>query len=438
MLKNKIKIIALITLMIISLLIPVVKAENEVEATTTDQVNPISENGNQETITIKDGDEYLFQENVTIDYPVDGNLFIFANNVTINSQIGGDAFIVANSINIEENGYILSNLFACSNNINVKGSVYNIYSVGDTLTIDGFIYRDIKTVCNSLNINGMIGRNAFVNCSNINFKEKPNTEETPSITSYGSIQGDLNYLSDEEKNIPKGAVSGETHFTSLKNSNNNLNLSDYIYSLGAVLVSAVILWLISLWIAPKISHSPLAPMKLKKALQIIGFGILVPLVLTLLSIIILFIPIITQFTILLFCVLAALFFVSTFVTIININDMICNQLKISQNLHKLGFLIITAFIFWLLTFIPYIGTGISILAIIWGIGSLSYSIFMKEKFDDNIIVNNPKEKEVEAKKENEVNETTNVKKEDKSNKTANKEKEQKNTDKSNKSKKEEK
>lgn len=433
MLKNKIKIISLIVLLIISLFSPIVNAENETNA---DQAVPISEN--QETITIKDGDEYLFQENVTIDYPVDGNLFIFANNVTINSQIGGDAFIVANSINIEENGYILSNLFACSNNINVKGSVYNIYSVGDTLTIDGFIYRDIKTVCNSLTINGMIGRNAFVNCSNINFKEKPNTEETPSITSYGTIQGDLNYLSDEEKNIPEGAVAGETHFTSLKNNNNNVNLSDYIYSLGAVLVSAVILWLISLWIAPKISHSPLAPMKLKKALQIIGFGILVPLVLTLLSIIILFIPIITQFTILLFCVLAVLFFVSTFVTIININDMVCNQLKISQNLHKLGFLIITALIFWLLTFIPYVGTGISLLAIIWGIGSLSYSIFMKEKSDDNIIVNNPKEKEVEAKKENEVNDTTKVKKEDKSNKTANKEKEQKNTDKSNKSKKEEK
>ena len=129
MLKKKIKIISLIVLLLISLLTPIVNAENEVkvETTTTDQVNPISET--QETVTIKEGDEYLFQDTVTVDTPVDGNLFIIANTVTINSQIGGDAFIFANTINIEENGYILSNLFACANAINVKGVAYNIYSI---------------------------------------------------------------------------------------------------------------------------------------------------------------------------------------------------------------------------------------------------------------------------------------------------------------------
>ena len=207
MLKRKIKIISLIVLLVISLFAPIVNAENEVkvEATTTDQVNPISET--QETITIKEGDEYLFQDNVTIDAPVDGNLFIMANTVTINSQIGGDAFIFANTINIEENGYVLSNLFACANTIHVKGVAYNIYSVGNTLTIDGFVYRDVRSICNTLNINSMVGRNVFVDCSSINFKEKPNTENTPSITSYGSIQGDLNYFSDEEIQIPENAVS---------------------------------------------------------------------------------------------------------------------------------------------------------------------------------------------------------------------------------------
>ena len=79
MLKKKIKIISLIILLLISLLTPIVNAENEVkvETTTTDQVNPISET--QETVTIKEGDEYLFQDTVTVDTPVDGNLFIIAN-----------------------------------------------------------------------------------------------------------------------------------------------------------------------------------------------------------------------------------------------------------------------------------------------------------------------------------------------------------------------
>ena len=426
MLKRKIKIISLIVLLVISLFAPIVNAENEVkvEATTTDQVNPISEI--QETITIKEGDEYLFQDNVTIDAPVDGNLFIMANTVTINSQIGGDAFIFANTINIEENGYVLSNLFACANTIHVKGVAYNIYSVGNTLTIDGFVYRDVRSICNTLNINSMVGRNVFVDCSSINFKEKPNTENTPSITSYGSIQGDLNYFSDEEIAIPEGAVTGETYFTALNN--HTFNISNYIYSLGAILVSAIVIWLIGLWISPKLLHNTSHSMTLRKALQIIGLGILVPIIIALLSIIILLIPITSQLTILLLCILAILFFISTSVAIINVNTMICDKLKITQNLYKLGFLIVTTIVYWLLTLIPYVGMVISLIAIIWGIGSISYSILIKEKSDEKnsnsdkkISDSEEKKEEIESKVEKE-NKTDKTKKDkDKSNKTSKKE-----------------
>ena len=422
MLKKKIKIISLIVLLVISLFTPIVNAENEiaVETTTTDQVNPISET--QEEVTIKEGDEYLFQDTVTIDTPVDGNLFIMANTVTINTQVGGDAFIFANTLNIEENGYILNNVFACANTINVKGVVYNIYSVGDTLTIDGFVYRDVRSICNTLNINSMIGRNVFANCSSINFKEKPDTEDTPSIASYGTIQGDLNYFSDEEITIPEDSVAGETHFTALKN--NTVNISNYMYSLGATLVSAIILWLIGLWISPKLLHNTSHPITLRKALQIIGLGILVPIIIALVSFIILLIPITSQFTILLLCVLAILFFISTSVAIIDINTMICNKLKITQNLYKLGFLIVTTIIFWLLTLIPYVGIVISLISIIWGIGTISYSILIKEKSDEkksdsNKKISNSEKKKEKVESKNESDKSTSTKKEDKSDNTTN-------------------
>ena len=413
--------IVLIILLIISLFTPIVNAENE---TTSNEAVPINET--QEAITIKEGDEYLFQDTVTIDTPIDGNLFIMANTVTINSQVGGDAFICANTINIENNGYILSNLFASANTINIRGIVYNIYSISDTLTIDGFVYRDVKTVCGTLNINSMIGRDVFANCTSINFKEKANTEDTPSVVSYGSIQGDLNYSSDEEITIPEDSVSGETHFTALKN--NTVNISNYMYSLGAILVSAIVLWLIGLWLSPKLLHNTSHSITLKKVLQIIGLGILVPIVIVLLSIIILLIPITSQLTILLLCILAILFFISTSVAIININTMICNKLKITQNLYKLGFLIVTTIVFWLLTLIPYAGMVISLIAIIWGIGSISYSILIKEQADKNI---SDSERKVESKTEKEIssNETTKTKKENTTDKTTKTKKETKKTDK---------
>lgn len=380
MLKNKIGIVLLITLLIFSLFAPIVNAENEteVEATTTDQVNPISET--QETYTIKEGDEYLFEQSVTIDTPVDGNVFIFANNVTINSQIGGDAFICANTITVEENAYILSNLFACANNINIKGAIYNIYSIGDTLTIDGFVYRDVRSICNSLNVNGMVGRNVFVNCSDIHFKQNTDSTENSSVASYGTIQGDLNYYSDEKITIPENAVAGEVIFSQL--ANYTFDITDYIYSLGTILVSVIVIWLIGLWFAPKLLQTSNKTMSLKKVLQIIGLGIIVPIVLALLTIIILLIPIASQFVLLLLCLLMILFFISTSVTLIDINDAICNKCNISKNVYKLGFLIIVTFIYWLLTFVPYLGTILSLITVIWGIGSVSYKLFIKENDND--------------------------------------------------------
>ena len=380
MLKNKIGIVLLITLLFFSLFAPIVNAENEteVEATTTDQVNPISET--QETYTIKEGDEYLFEQSVTIDTPVDGNVFIFANNVTINSQIGGDAFICANTITVEENAYILSNLFACANNINIKGAIYNIYSIGDTLTIDGFVYRDVRSICNSLNVNGMVGRNVFVNCSDIHFKQNTDSTENSSVASYGTIQGDLNYYSDEKITIPENAVAGEVIFSQL--ANYTFDITDYIYSLGTILVSVIVIWLIGLWFAPKLLQTSNKTMSLKKVLQIIGLGIIVPIVLALLTIIILLIPIASQFVLLLLCLLMILFFISTSVTLIDINDAICNKCNISKNVYKLGFLIIVTFIYWLLTFVPYLGTILSLITVIWGIGSVSYKLFIKENDND--------------------------------------------------------
>ena len=437
MLNKKLKIISLITLLLISLLAPIVSAENEVsnETTSAEQVNPISET--QQEITIKEGDEYLLQENVTIDTPIDGNLFIMASTVTINTQIGGDAFILADTINVEEDGYILNNLFACADTINLKGVAYNVYSIGSALTIDGFVYRDVRSICNTLNINSMIGRNVFVDCSSINFKEKPDTDDTPSIASYGTIQGDLNYSSREEITIPDDCVVGETYFTALNS--NKIDISNYMYSLGAILVSTIILWLIGLWISPKLLHNTCHPLTLRKVLKIIGLGILVPIIITLLSVIILLIPITSQLTILLLCVLAILFFISTSVALININMMICNKLKITQNLYKLGFLIVTTIIYWLLSLIPYAGTIISLIAIIWGIGSISYSILIKENSDKKSSDSNKKISDSEEKKdnsetttekeninaktekenENESDNSTNAKKEDKSDNTTN-------------------
>lgn len=404
MLKNKLKIISLITLLVVSLYMPLVNADDtttpisedtntETNVDTTNEANTNETNTENEAVetnedqdtsfTIKNGDEYLCKDTVSIDTPVDGNVFILANNVTINSPIGGDAFICAKNVNITENGYIYSNLFVCAQDITVKGKVYNIYSTSKNLTLDGIVYRDVKSVCDTLNINSAIGRDVYVSVSNINFKEKSSSEETDDITTYGNIQGNLTYSSTQEISIPDGSVVGTTKYNkeTVETPSSSEKIASYIKSFGALAVSTIVIWLLSLWISPKLKLKKETPLTIKKVFGSIGLGILIPLALIILSILILMIPIASQLTIFILCLLAILFFISVSISIIDINKFITKKFKVDKTISQLGTLIISTLVFWVLSLIPYLGSLVSFIGITYGIGTISNRLIDTNKKD---------------------------------------------------------
>ena len=207
MLKNKFKIITLLLVIILSMTIPIVRADDDtnisVENSDNMDINPISDDPTTSEDNFKKSDVYLSGDNVTIDYIVDGNLFVAADTVTINSQIGGDAFIFANKVIIEDQGYIFSNLFTTCQYVEIKGVVYDVYALSKDVSIaDGYIYRDLKVLCDTLNITGTVGRNVFASCANILFNN-----EQDDNSSTGVISGNLNYSSKDEITIPEGNVN---------------------------------------------------------------------------------------------------------------------------------------------------------------------------------------------------------------------------------------
>lgn len=416
MTKKKFAIVPIIVLLLLSFLLPVVNADNETN--TNPDVNAISADGNntQNTATppqdinannananlenqMKKGDVYIAQNDVTLDYIVDGNVFILGNNVTINSQIGGDVFVCAKNVIISEQSYILGNLFLSAENVNVKGIIYDLYAIGNNITIDGYINRDIRTSSSTLNINGVIGRNAYVEAQNINFAvANQNDSDASTITKAGSIVGDLNYSSSQEISIPEKAVTGNVHFEPITKSANK-TISSYLISLGSLLVIVLVIWGLSLLLAPKFVKSTSNLIASKRILPVIGCGILTPIVITLLAILLLFISITTSISLLLLIILVLLFALSTSITIIAINNLICNKLKISKNIGILGILILTTTILWAIGLIPIIGAVISILSIIVGMGLITYFAFNKNKdFSIETVKASPKDKKVETEK----------------------------------------
>lgn len=384
MLKNKRKFVVIFIVLILLLSSTYVFAENEIS---NDGTIPISiDESNIETSvenmttkesqkdTYKKSDVYLTGDNITIDYIVDGNLFVCADTVTINSQIGGDAFIIAKNLIINNEAYVFNNVFAISNSIEIKGIVYDVYALTENLSISGgYIYRDIKVSCDTLNINGTIGRNIFANCSSINFNTSENSK--------GIIYGNLNYSSKSEISIPENVVSGEINYTETS-ALSELTIVDYIFNLGEFITFVLIIWLICLWIAPKFLSKTNTYVG-KNTLKIFGYGLLALILIPICCFILILLQLTSGISLLLLILYILAIVISKSLFTITANNYICSKLKITKNTQIFGILILTGIIVYLLTQIPYIGSIISFIIIVLGLGILLSSILLKNNLKKN-------------------------------------------------------
>lgn len=417
MIKKKLSIIMLMLILIFSLTIPVVRAENET-ATNTEEtnnsdialINDTSETRAVETNSdLKEGDVTLLDSgDVNIDYDIDGNLFVIADTITITSKIGGDAFIIAKDINISNTGMIYGNLFSLSENCKVEGLLYDIYSISDTLDISGYILRDVRTINNSLNITGLINRNVFASCSKITFpsensadtsneNETNTTNEisdsatTDTTKNNAHIGGNLNYSSSEESTIPNGFVSGSVNFEQKSEKEATTNISEIIISLGSFVVTAILIWLIIKRILPKFTEN-CDKILIKKPLQTLGYGILTPIIFVVCFVILLLLNLTIKFALISFTIFCIMLAISSSIFAIATNNIVCEKLKITKTSSKFGILVGVSIILYLIALLPYIGSLFSLLYSIFGLGIAIYALFSKNKtFDKKDI----KEKEKE-------------------------------------------
>lgn len=352
---------------------------NATDNAPTSESEETTSNDESATNNLTKKDVYLVGDDVVIDYIIDGNLFVIANNVTIDSQIGGDVFAMANNVTVTEKAYIYSNLFTSANKVEIKGVIYDLYALSQDITISGYVYRDSRVSCNTLNIFGAVGRNVYANVNSIKFSEETTMSEegAQTVNPQGTIGGDLNYTSNEQISIPEGAVTGMTTFTLNTTSDGN-NIVSYLVSLGVIVATAIIIWLLGIWLAPKFIENTNNIIK-KKLLPVIGFGILTPIVAIIASVILIIIGITAPIGLILFGLLFILMAISTSVFIIAINNLICSKLKINKKIGIFGMLILTSIVIWAIGLIPYVGSVLGIVALIIGLGIITTPLFLKDK-----------------------------------------------------------
>ena len=373
MLKNKIKALLALTIMFVLLFCPFVRAENEetIEAADTEyaeeSTTTTSEQNSEETT--KKEDVYLFDNEVTIDYPVDGNAFICAETVNIKSKIGGDLFVCANTVNID-NGYIYSNVFVCADTLNLNGVIYDLYATCSNINIseDGYVYRDLHAGTNTINLYGTVGRNAYIDCNTISLSKDSTQNEDENSESEkiaATIYGDLNYTSDNEIETSEGIVEGNVNYS--KRTTKTTSWTDTLLSIITSIVFTILVCLALIWLAPKFKN------KLTETLTtnigpVIGFGALALICTPIIAFVLLLTQIGSSAGLLLATIYGLLIAISSSIFIVALADFISNKANINNKFAKIGIIAGVALLISLLKLIPYLSVLVTLICVWLGSG----------------------------------------------------------------------
>ena len=311
---------------------------------------------------------YAGSEDLSIDKPVYGDAFIFTSGaVNINTTIVGNVFVCASTVTVNETGDIQASLFNASNSLTINGSVgLNVYNCSNKLDVSGLIVSDLFSVSREANISGEIYGNSNITSQNI------------SISDTASIEGDLNYVSNNQITVPENVVGGKTNYSATNNENDDaFDVKDFIVSIISFIILVLVIFVISKWFNCKFTNDYLDFTKNLPKTLLYGFLglILTPILCAIL--------LICGVTMNLAFILMAIYFVfmliASSIVVIILSKLAVEKLqpkfeKMNNTLLTVLSIAILSIIYKIFQLIPVLGTLITFVFVVIGIGILIKSI----------------------------------------------------------------
>lgn len=382
---RKLKSILFFALVLVMLFSSVVFADNAAPVTTADDEAGIMllDENLETTSNVVSKTLYLADSSVTIDYPVEGNVFVMAQDLTISGNISGNVFALAQNLKIETTGSINSTLFVCAENVTIDGTVSDVFSISSNLTINNNarVMQDITASGSTLKLDGTIGRNA-----NFGFDEISTSDSA-------MILGDLSYSS-KTAAISEDIVSGITSFKQIEEVKIEPKdiIREKLNGLYTLLVVSLVIVLIVVYAMPKFADKEQKIVENKLAATF-GYGalalILIPVACLILFCTILgILPSIALLLVYLFIIMQ----VATPLVAIAMAKIICQKINKNTKGFTLLFSMLLVLAIWVLELIPILGSIVSLLTAILGLGIIVYAIFHStidpkkdSKKDDKIV-----------------------------------------------------
>ncbi len=292
-----------------------------------------------------EGIDVLFGNNVTFTGQSDYGLFI-GNNINVNGTIKNDGFIFGNVINFDENVVVNRDLII----------------FGSDVTINGKINRDITIFAFNVTINGEILGDANIKATEIKVN--------------GNINGILSY--NEDAIIDVTGNVGETKLTEKITA--EVTLQDKIWQFIINYGSTLVIFLAFALLVPQLFkriENKNENITVLNAFSLFGFGTLSIILLPVLFILLLSLIFGMSLAILLLVLYILAIWLSSIFTSYLIGYLIWkNFVKKDKNIYLIGLIGIS--IVSVLTALPYIGTLISVICIMIGMG-----IIMQQLKKDN-------------------------------------------------------
>lgn len=293
-----------------------------------------------------------------------GNIYAVCNKMDLNCQISGDLYVSCKDFNMNYYGFVDRDLHINAENATIGGyAKRNLFiSASNIVTTSNFLCSKDLTVenANKFVFSGKVQGNATIKSEQIEFKNEENEENINC-----KILGNFNYTSNNEIEISKDIVVGNSNFTKYS-SNHTKNLSNFLVSLLSTLVYVFVAYLIIKKFMPKFFNklSNITPKKMLTNLAIgLGILILIPIICILLFI--------TNIGAILGIILALLYVILLLITTpifaILITEFIKKSIKL--NINDFVLLLIITIVLQLLFKIPFVGSILSFLATLVAIGS---------------------------------------------------------------------
>lgn len=335
----------------------------------TDGTMPISDTGMPGEFY--EGDLYLISGDLdyVVDKAINGNVFVIGKSVKITGQVYGSVFAFADTVTIEENGYIASHLFAFANSLDIRGTVFDVYSSSKNLAIghDALIYRDIKAGADKVHLAGSIERDANIAANNIDISDDI------------KIGRNFRYeLENEIEGLDKLQI-GNVIYKKDTSNHDKSPVSTYIVSALGTIVFDVVIYLVLLFIAPKFVEKTKEYVSTKGLLAFavgLAFTVAVPLIAFTFAIT----GIGSGLGMLLVFIYVAVLMLNACIVSITANEFIAEKLKFSEDkLKKVLILIPVSLVIWVARKLPVVGGFVSAIVFLVGIGIVTFYQFTKRK-----------------------------------------------------------